>query len=157
MIIYTDGSCRNNGFKNSEGGYGVVVCNDNNVLIDCYQHFEKDTTNNRQELKAILYTLIKYGKNKDVKVYCDSAYCVNSLTKWLFGWVNNNWRKSNKQQIENLDLFQAYYNLICKGYEINLFKVKGHNNILGNELADYLATNKTTKEDIIKKYGGKKI
>lgn len=58
MIIYTDGSAHPNP---GPGGFGVVIY-DNNNLINCYQHFEENTTNNRQEIKAILYAFLKYGK-----------------------------------------------------------------------------------------------
>jgi ribonuclease HI len=36
MIIYCDGSCRGNGKSNSNGGYGVVVLSDEQILLDCY-------------------------------------------------------------------------------------------------------------------------
>ena len=55
MICYTDGSCKGNP---GPGGYGVVVLDDNENLITTYTHTEDNTTNNRQELKAILYVLI---------------------------------------------------------------------------------------------------
>lgn len=156
MIIYVDGSCRGNGTEHSSGGYGIIICNDNFKFIDCYQHLEENTTNNRQELKGILYCLIKFGNQRPI-VYSDSAYCVNTLTKWMYNWANNNWLKSNNQQPENLDLIQGYYNLCLQGYVIELNKIKGHNGILGNELADKLATNEMTIKEIKQKYGGKVI
>ena len=58
VTIYTDGACSPNPGK---GGYGVVIYDDNNNLIDCYSHYENNTTNNIQEIKAILYTFLNYG------------------------------------------------------------------------------------------------
>ena len=142
--IYTDGAASNNGEKNNTGGFGVVVFQ-NGELIDYHCKGSTNTTNNREELKAILYATIKYGLNSPI-VYSDSAYSVNTLNTWMHQWVNNNWLTSSKKEPKNLDLIQAYYDLtVNKGYNIILAKVKGHNNILGNELADQLAHLDTKK------------
>ena len=143
MIIYTDGSAHPNP---GPGGFGVVVYNNNN-LIDCYQHFEENTTNNRQEIKAILYAFLNYGvkeendwNNNIPIVYSDSNYCVQTFNDWMFKWAKNNWIKSDKKIPENLDLIQAYYEWYQKGYRIDLRKVKGHAGQKWNEMADGLAT-----------------
>ena len=156
MIIYTDGSAHPNP---GPGGFGVVVY-DNNNLVDCYQHFEENTTNNRQEIKAILYAFLNYGINTNVPlfgfssdiptVYSDSNYCVNTFNSWMFSWAKNGWIKSDKKIPENLDLIQAYYDWYQKGYRINLQKVSGHRGIEGNELADKLARNLIKSKDLIK-------
>jgi ribonuclease HI len=155
MIIYTDGSCHPNP---GPGGYGVVVFDDNNNLIECYSHQEKNTTNNIQEIKAILYTFLNYGINinnplLDIKidipvVYSDSNYCVQTFTNWMFAWERKGWLKSDNTQPENLELIKAYYDWYNKGYRIDLKKIKGHKGILGNELADKLATNKLSVEEV---------
>ena len=141
MIIYTDGSAHPNP---GPGGYGVVVYNDENKIIDAYSHYETQTTNNEQELKAILYTMIHYGKNEFCTpvVYSDSAYAINTLTNWMFNWEKNGWRKSDKKIPENLALIKTYFDLYSKGYRIDLRKIKGHEGIEGNELADKLASGK---------------
>ena len=145
MIIYTDGSAHPNP---GPGGYGVVVCDDDGQFIKCYSHQENNTTNNIQELKAIIYATACYGKNYgEVTVYSDSAYAVNTLTSWMFGWQRNNWLKSDNKVPENLELIQAYYDLWSKGYKINLVKVKGHAGIQENEVADRLATGRWTTQD----------
>ena len=143
MIIYTDGSCLENGKANSKGGFGVVVYDDNGKLIDAYGHWEEHTTNNIQELKAVLYAIYRYGNKSTIPiVYTDSSYVHQTFTKWMYGWANNGWRKSDKKIPENLDLIQAYYDLVKKGYRIDLRKVAGHSGINGNELADKIATGK---------------
>ena len=150
MIIYTDASAHPNP---GPGGFGVVIY-DNNNLIDCYQHFEENTTNNRQEIKAILYAFLKYGKkwdsNLDIPtVYSDSNYCVNTLTLWMFSWAKDGWIKSDKKIPENLDLIQAYYDWYKNRHRINLQKISGHKGIEGNELADKLATGKIAVKDVL--------
>lgn len=141
LICYVDGACQGNGTNHSKGGYGVVILDDNENLINYYQHFEDNTTNNRQEMKAILYCLINFGnKGFALNVYSDSAYAINTFTSWMYGWERNGWLKANGLPPENLDLIKAYYNLIQQGYKINLMKVAGHSGNQWNELADDLAT-----------------
>ena len=153
MIIYTDGSAHPNP---GPGGYGVVVCDNDNNIINCYQHQELNTTNNIQELKAILYCMLKYGVNintddfvQDIPtIYSDSSYAINTYSNWMFVWARNNWLKSDNKVPENLELIQAYYDWYNKGYRINLKKIKGHSGIEGNELADKLATGKITINEV---------
>ena len=145
MIIYTDGSAHPNP---GPGGFGVVVCDDNNNIIHLYSKQTNNTTNNREEIKAILWSLLTYGKsNEEVIVYSDSNYCVQTFTNWMFGWARNGWVKSDKKIPENLDLIQAYYNALNEGYKINLKKVKGHAGNKYNELADGLATGKVKPQN----------
>lgn len=146
ITIYTDGSAHPNP---GPGGYGVVVVN-NGLLEHVYQKQTDNTTNNREEIKAILYSLIKYGKNKNTPiVYSDSAYCINIFTNWMFGWERNGWIKSDGKTPENLDLIQAFYDLYQQGYRINLQKVKGHAGNYYNELADDLATGRIKEMEIL--------
>ena len=153
MIIYTDGSAHPNP---GPGGFGVVVLDNNENLLYTYsKQSVNTTTNNREELKAILYAFLNHGVkindwNIDVPiVYSDSNYCVQTFNDWMFRWVNNNWIKSDKKTPENLDLIQAYYDWYQKGYRIDLRKVKGHAGQKWNEMADALATGKLkpTKEN----------
>ena len=145
MIIYTDGSAHPNP---GPGGFGVVVCDDNNNIIHLYSKQTNNTTNNREEIKAILWSLLTYGKsNEEVIVYSDSNYCVQTFTNWMFGWARNGWIKSDKKIPENLDLIQAYYDALNEGYKINLKKVKGHAGNKYNELADGLATGKVKPQN----------
>lgn len=151
MIIFTDGSAHPNP---GPGGYGVIVYDDNNKLIEVYskQYTDTKVTNNEMELKGILYIMIHYGKYNPT-VYSDSAYSINTLTNWMFSWARNGWIKSDKKTPENLELIKAYYDLYQKGYRINLQKVKGHNNVNGNEIVDKLATGKISIEEVYRRYG----
>ena len=162
MKIYTDGSCVGNGKAHNSGGFGVIVVDNNENLLFNYSKRCENTTNNREELKAILYSFLNYGVNiynednfnKEIPiVYSDSNYCVQTFNEWIFGWANKGWIKSDKKTPENLDLIQAYYNWYNKGYRIELKKVKGHAGNKWNEVADQLATGKLTPEEVYKIYG----
>ena len=158
MVIYTDGSCNGNGKAVNSGGFGVVVLDNDENLVYTYSKRCENTTNNREELKAILYAMLNHGVNTNKYefsqieppiVYSDSNYCVQTFNDWMFRWARNNWIKSDKKIPENLDLIQAYYEWYQKGYRIDLRKVKGHAGQKWNEMADGLATGKIkpTKEN----------
>ena len=150
MIIYTDGSAHPNP---GPGGFGVVVLDNNENLWYTYSKQSAGTTNNREELKAILYAFINHGVklndwNIDVPiVYSDSNYCVQTFNEWMFNWAKNGWIKSDKKTPENLDLIQAYYEWYQKGYRIDLRKIKGHTGHKWNEMADGLATGRIAPYD----------
>lgn len=142
--MYTDGACKGNP---GPGGYGVVSIKNNKIQ---YKHSEtcENTTNNREELKAILHVFELADKNPETYyiVMSDSAYCVNIINDWIFKWSNNNWKKSNNQPIENLDLIQSLYKYLIKDFwNCQVLKVKGHGGLVPNELADALATGNDSK------------
>ena len=62
MIIYTDGSCQGNGKSENTCGFGVVVLDNDENLIYNYSKQTTNTTNNREELKAILYAMLQHGQ-----------------------------------------------------------------------------------------------
>ena len=128
MIIFTDGSSKGNP---GPGGFGVVVLDDNENLILTHSEKSQETTNNREELKAILWAFLRYGEpaaagHTPPVVYSDSAYSVNTLTSWMFGWAKKGWLKSDNKTPENLDLIKPFFEYWQKGYRIDLKKVKGH-------------------------------
>ena len=145
LYIYIDGSCRGNGSKNSKGGFGIVIFDENRNLIDAYQEQFENVTNNQMELKAFLKTFellnTKY-KNQQATIYSDSAYCVNILSSWIHKWSKNNWKNSKNETIKNLDIISSlyeYYNINFFINQIYIIKVDGHKGDIGNELADALA------------------
>ncbi len=154
MTFYTDGSAHPNP---GPGGYGVVGVEDEKVVFVRGQQYKGPVTNNEMELKAILYVMLNYGEKCDdwgqpPIVYSDSAYCVNTLNEWMFGWARKGWIKSDKKVPENLDLIQAYYDWYKQGYRIDLRKVKGHAGNEWNELADQLATGYISEEEAYATY-----
>lgn len=153
MEVYVDGSCSGNGKFPNEAGYGVITF-ENEKVVFAYSHREENSTNNRQEMKAILCALIRYGKlEKVVDVFSDSAYAVNSFTIWSNNWKSNGWVKPDNKSPENLDLIKAYDKLVEKGHKINLQKIRGHSESEKNNLVDKLATGKITEKEIYEKYG----
>ena len=139
-IFYTDGSSKGNP---GPGGYGVVEYDiKSNTIFYTYSGYFKNVTNNQMELKAILHVikLAAADKENSYLVYSDSAYAVNSINTWMYGWARNGWINSKKKPVENLDLIQEIYSYLefpMKNFDLR--KINGHSGHLGNELADALA------------------
>ncbi len=148
MKIYTDGSAYPNP---GPGGFGVLVLdNSENFVYNIYTESSEQTTNNREELKAILWSLKNYGVKEEDEflwniVYSDSAYAINTFSFWMFRWEQNSWIKSDGKQADNLDIIQEFFYLWKEGYRIKIEKVKGHSNNKGNKIADALAAQARSK------------
>ncbi len=152
--IYADGSAKANGNENNTGGWGVVVM-ENNSILESFHEDCINTTNNREELKAVIKALelanTKY-KDKECIIYSDSAYVVNICNDWIFTWALNDWKNSRNIIIDNLDLVQILYDYFNTNFLIcQVKKCSGHSNILGNELADALARGDIKKIKNLKK------
>ena len=131
--IYTDGACSGNP---GPGGWGaVLICGDNTKEI---YGSEKNTTNNRMELLAAINALKALKFPSQVELYTDSVYVRDGITKWIISWKACNWRKKDKKEIKNLELWQEL-DKISGQHQINWHWVKAHNGNIGNELADSLA------------------
>lgn len=129
-MAYTDGSCIEGGAR---GGYSAVIyCNDK-IVAQLYQGM-LHTTNNRQELYAVIETL-KYFKDPiKITIVSDSQYVVNSINgKHCYKWI-----KDNDLSKKNLDLWFELIELLDK-HDVTLKWVKGHNDDPKNEYADLLA------------------
>lgn len=138
--IYTDGSSLGNPGK---GGYGVIFVSDHKIIHEL-GGYEKDTTNNRMELQAVIETL-KYLLHrsdlcKEVVIYADSTYVLSGITSWVFNWEKNGWKKADKKPVLNKEIWQELISLVreYKG-EISWQKVKGHSGHVYNDRADEVA------------------
>ena len=154
MIIYVDGACSGNGKIKNSGGFGVVAVDETtDELVFIHRRLCENTTNNREELKAIIHALRlsqSTFKNEVCVIYSDSAYVVNMCNEWIRNWARNHWMNSKKVEVENIDLVKEIYNYIALDFpNFQITKVPGHAGVLGNELADALATNNKAKFDKI--------
>lgn len=97
-------------------------------------------TNNMGELKAVLDLFEATASRPEAKlrVYCDSQYVINSLTKWMPGWKKKSWKKSDGKPVLNRDLLEALDQALT-GRDYEFIWVKGHAGHELNEKADSLA------------------
>ena len=113
--VYTDGACKNNP---GVGGYAYTVYDDLGEIWIKGSGVEKETTNNRMELTAVIQVLKKiisdYNDYK-ITIYSDSAYVVNCFKdNWIGKWKQNNWKTYNKKDVLNKELWEILDELVIK-------------------------------------------
>lgn len=134
LEIYTDGACSGNP---GAGGWGVLLRYGTNEKE--LSGAEKETTNNRMELTAVIQALKALTRNCEIVIHTDSKYVMDGVQSWLPNWKKNNWRTSNKKStVKNIDLWQELDELLSQ-YSIRWIWVKGHNGHPENERVDKLA------------------
>lgn len=121
------------------GGWGAILMAGSNRKE--ISGGKKDTTNNIMELTAVIEALKLLKRPCKVDLYSDSAYVVNAfLQNWIWGWIKNGWKTSNKEDVKNKELWQELINL-TKVHDVTFHKVKGHSDNEFNNRCDELARN----------------
>ena len=138
--IYTDGACSGNP---GPGGWGAV--------LEYGEHKkelsggEKETTNNKMELTAVIKALEALKEPCKVTLTTDSKYVCDSVTKgWVYSWQKNNWRKADKKPALNVDLWEQLLPLL-ETHQVEFVWVKGHAGHPQNERCDALAVAQSEK------------
>ena len=140
VVAYTDGSSRGNP---GPGGYGAVL-----LYVDpAGEEHRKElsqgyrvTTNNRMELLGAIVALEALKRPCEVELHSDSQYVVNAFNQhWVEGWLRKGWKKSQKQPVKNVDLWQRLL-AAMRPHRVTWLWVKGHAGHELNERADELAT-----------------
>lgn len=136
--IYTDGACIGNGLKENIGGWSFVFVNNDKNFFEAVG-IAYNTTNNRQEMLAVLNSLRCCVEHDIVSfvIYCDSQYVVNGVNDWMNGWKKKNWLRKG-ELIPNADLWQEIYEIKKHFQSVDLRWVRGHNGNKWNEYADQL-------------------
>jgi len=132
--IFTDGSCLGNP---GNGGWCAIL------RYKGYQKIlsgaEKNTTNNRMELLAVIKALEALKEPCEVELYSDSTYVLKGLNEWLEGWIKKDFKK-----VKNVDLWKQYIE-ISKPHKIHINWIKGHSGHKENELCDKIAKEEAQK------------
>ncbi len=131
--LFTDGACRGNP---GPGGWGVLMR---------WRGVEKElaggdaeTTNNRMELMAAIQGLLALKRGVRARLYTDSTYVSDGITRWIHGWKRNGWKTASKKPVKNVDLWQRLDDALV-GHDVEWIWVKGHAGHPENERADALA------------------
>ncbi|MEE4217966.1 MAG: ribonuclease HI [Xanthomonadales bacterium] len=134
VVIYTDGACSGNP---GPGGWGVVL------LYRGHRREisggEKETTNNRMEMMAVIAALETLRRPCKILLHTDSTYVMKGMTEWLQQWKSRGWKTAAKKPVKNVDLWQRLDAAITR-HEVHWKWVKGHSGVPENERADELAT-----------------
>lgn len=131
--LFTDGACRGNP---GNGGWGVLLRYGGHEK-ELYGG-ERETTNNRMELTAVIMGLKQLRRPCRVRITTDSKYVMQGATEWLEGWKRRNWRTAAKKPVLNQDLWRRL-DCLAAEHEIDWHWVRGHSGHPENEKADRLA------------------
>ena len=131
--IYTDGSCIGNP---GAGGWAAIILDGKNEKI--ISGSKNNTTNNQLELFAAIKALSNFNKKKSFKIFTDSNYVKDGITKWIKNWKKNNWKTSAKKPVKNQELWKKLDKLV-KFHDVKWEWIKGHSTNIYNNLADELA------------------
>lgn len=137
--IITDGACSKNGRAGALGGWAAILIGPGGRTKEL-SGAERDTTNNRMELRAVIEGLRAVAPGWPCEVTTDSRYVSDAITKgWLAGWKRRGWKKSNGDPVKNQDLWKELDTQLANHPNTKLVWVRGHNGHPLNERADELA------------------
>lgn len=138
--IFTDGACSGNP---GPGGWGAILRFGEHEKE--LSGGEKNTTNNRMELTAVISALSALKEPCEVTLTTDSKYVADGLSKgWAANWKKNGWRKADKKPALNPDLWDELLRL-AEIHTLTISWIKGHAGHSENERCDALAVAESQK------------
>ena len=140
IVVYTDGSCLQNGRENPRAGVGVFFGPESNnnvstLLSDKFEH-----TNNNAEIVAVI-TALHLCRNQgytSIEIRSDSKFLLVAITEYMPIWKANGWCKTNKKPVKNKEVLEELL-LSLQGLTVRWIYVPAHVNNSGNNFADFLA------------------
>lgn len=139
--IFTDGACSGNP---GPGGWGTLLRSKG--VEKELSGGEKDTTNNRMEMMAVIVGLESLTQPCRVKITTDSQYVMKGMMEWLPSWKKRNWKTAGNKPVKNVDLWQRMEKAASQ-HKLEWEWVRGHQGHIENERADALAV--AARESIV--------
>ena len=118
--IFTDGACSGNP---GPGGWGVLL-----RLGETEKELwggERETTNNRMELTAVIRALEALKRPVVATLTTDSRYVRDGITQWLPAWKARGWRTAAKKPVKNDDLWRRL-DAVAAVHDVDWRWVRGH-------------------------------
>ena len=133
VCIYTDGACSGNP---GPGGWAAILsCMGREKELS---GGERETTNNRMELRAVIEALSALKEPCEVELWTDSQYIEKAINEgWLAGWKRRGWKRKGRE-LKNIELWQELDRLLGL-HRVNFNWLKGHDGHEYNERCDALA------------------
>ena len=132
VTISTDGACSGNP---GPGGWAAVLRYGSAEKE--LSGGERETTNNRMELTAVIRALEALKESCAVTVYTDSQYISRAMTEgWLAKWKKAGFTK--KGGLKNAELWRELDGLLQR-HQVSFHWVKGHADNEMNNRCDRLA------------------
>lgn len=136
--LFTDGACKGNP---GPGGWAFILRHPSSGKEIEGSGGEKDTTNNRMEMLAVIEGLSALKKPSKVELQSDSQYVGKGISEWMAGWKRNGWRRKEGtafKPVANVELWKRLDALVTQ-HKIVYKWIRGHNGHPENERCDELA------------------
>jgi ribonuclease HI len=136
--LFTDGACSGNP---GPGGWAFILRHPTSGKELEQSGCERQTTNNRMELTAVVRGLEALKRPSHVELFTDSVYVGKGLSEWLPKWKANGWRRREGKRwaaIANEELWRRLDALLAN-HEIKYTRVAGHSGHVENDRVDQLA------------------
>ncbi len=138
--VYTDGACSGNP---GPGGFCAIL--EYQGKEKCLSGGEKETTNNRMELLAVIVALEALKEPCRVRVVSDSKYVVDAVEKgWLSSWQAKGWKKADRKSVLNVELWQKLVPLL-NTHQVSFTWIRGHAGHPYNERCDAVAVQESQR------------
>ena len=138
VLLFTDGACSGNP---GPGGWAYILRHVGTGKNKEAFGGERETTNNRMELQAVIEGLSALKRPCHLELFTDSEYVRKGLSEWMAGWKRNGWQRREKGKLKpvaNAELWQQLDELIAK-HQIKFTRVAGHSGHPENDRCDELA------------------
>jgi len=147
--VFTDGACEGNGKKGAKASYACWFPEHKELSVANRVPEEDGQTNQRGEMLAIAEA-VKITQEKftpsdiDFEIYTDSMYCKDCLTKWLPGWLKNDWKTGKGEPVKHRDLIEETSRRFTKFKSYKITHVAAHTGgdddfSKNNEIVDKMA------------------
>jgi ribonuclease HI len=165
LVVFTDGSCKNNGSPKATAGFACVWPYDEQWTGGWPLKDGKPPTNNRAEFHAFLQACRDADKidgsdassvagKRTLHVFTDSELLVKTVSSYIPQWRKKGWVKRDGAPVMNLDLCQAIA-AACDRRAVKMEHVKAHTTGTDpastyNRQADELASRACRTQQIVK-------
>ncbi len=136
--LFTDGACSGNP---GPGGWAFILRHPATGKELESSGGERETTNNRMEMTAVIRGLEALKRPARVEIISDSIYVGKGFSEWMPKWKLNGWRRREGGQlkpIKNEELWRQMDELLAK-HQVRFTHVRGHQGHPENERCDALA------------------
>jgi ribonuclease HI len=136
--LYSDGACSGNP---GPGGWAFLLLHPATGKSLERSGGERETTNNRMELQAVIEGLSTLKRPSRVELFTDSVYVGKGMSEYMPKWKANGWRRKEGTKfmpLKNEDLWRRLDELLSR-HTVKYTRVAGHSGHIENDRVDGLA------------------
>jgi|SRR5262245_60835641 ribonuclease HI len=136
--LFTDGACSGNP---GPGGWAFILKHPASGSVREGSGAERETTNNRMELRGVIEGLSTLKSPCRVELVTDSQYVAKGVREWLPKWKSQGWQRKEGgryKPVMNADLWKKLDELLAR-HDVQVKHVLGHRGHPENEACDRMA------------------